>query len=654
MLLLILSQGSKTQISIVDSLEHELLFVKNAKEKSIVLEALFDALQENDATAALKVALEYRAINPLNETTEAYNRMQAQNLCGIAYMNLSQNDSSLFYFQKLLSLAEEEKDSVFISKAYNNLAALHFNLEDYTSAISYSNKSAFIDESIGDLEGSLVSYMNVGAVYVAIGALDSGKHYLSKALEISLRKKDNFLIGTCYLNIGSIEHRAENNSEALALFDQAIAYGKLANSQYLMASSYRNKAIIYQKINNYPVALENDLMGLEYALLSNNIDLMMHAHRGVAYNYEQMGNYKDALSNYRSFIQLQDSLNEVTNQQTIIEMQEKYKAEQAQKENQILTQKNKIQDLEIEQNAKEIQNSRIVIISSIVGLVLLFILALTLYNRNLIKQKANQKLQHAYAIIQEKNNDILASIDYASKIQEALLPTRENKNLFPESFFILMPKDIVSGDFLWYSQNGTKKIIAVVDCTGHGVPGAFMSMIGNTFLHQIVNEREILEPHEILTQLRRQVIHALNQKGNGVNRKDGMDMAICVLDEKTKHLEFAGANNPLYAIVGNQMIEIKGDKQPVGYFEGNENPFTKHTFQLSAKDSFYLFTDGFADQFGGPKGKKYKYKQLKDLLFQHHHVSMQEQKKVLINSFENWKGSLEQVDDVCVIGIRVS
>ena len=206
---------------------------------------------------------------------------------------------------------------------------------------------------------------------------------------------------------------------------------------------------------------------------------------------------------------------------------------------------------------------------------------------------------------------------------------------------------------MWYAEVEDKKIIAVVDCTGHGVPGAFMSMIGNTFLHQIVNEREITYPSEILTELRRNVIRALNQKGDGVNRKDGMDMAICTYNSKTGILEFAGANNPLFVIVGGQTHEIKGDKQPVGYFEGLEKPFTNHSLEVTKGDCVYLFSDGYADQFGGPKGKKYKYKPLKDLIFANYQKPMSAQKSILINSFDDWKGPLEQVDDVCVVGFRI-
>ena len=189
--------------------------------------------------------------------------------------------------------------------------------------------------------------------------------------------------------------------------------------------------------------------------------------------------------------------------------------------------------------------SSIIIFSSVFGLLLVVGFAAVLYNRNVIKQKTNLELQKANEIIQEKNNDITASMEYASKIQEALLPTQENKELFTDSFFILMPKDIVSGDFLWYSQSDEKVVFSAADCTGHGVPGAFMSMIGNTFLHQIVNESKVHQPSIILDHLREKVITALHQQGEEKARKDGMDMALCTLNTDTLEFEYDGANNTL-------------------------------------------------------------------------------------------------------------
>ncbi len=642
------------QTAIIDSLEREFLSVSSKAEKSEILEALFNEFQLNDTEKALELALEYKGLNWSNSDQHSRNALQSLNLVGIAYMDLNQNDSALFYFQKLLQIATDSHDSLFISKANNNIGALNANLGNFEAAVQYIERSARIDEATGDKEGALISYVNIGSIFIMLEANDSARYFLTKGLNVAKEYKDHAMVSTCYLNLGVFEFKLENFEQAESNLFGALEYAEAINDQDLLSRIYHNLASISISQKDYHSGITYNSLALIAAEKSGLLGNRVSAELGLAWSYEKLGRYKEALVHYRSHTALKDSLKELENEGVFIEMQEKFKSDEAAKENEILTQKNKIQDLEIAKNAEEIQNSRIVIFSSIVGLALLVILALTLYNRNVLKQRANQKLQDAYAIIHEKNADILASIDYASKIQEALLPTRENEKLFKDSFFLLRPKDIVSGDFLWYAEVEDKKIIAVVDCTGHGVPGAFMSMIGNTFLHQIVNEREITYPSEILTELRRNVIRALNQKGDGVNRKDGMDMAICTYNSKTGILEFAGANNPLFVIVGGQTHEIKGDKQPVGYFEGLEKPFTNHSLEVTKGDCVYLFSDGYADQFGGPKGKKYKYKPLKDLIFANYQKPMSAQKSILINSFDDWKGPLEQVDDVCVVGFRIA
>lgn len=256
-------------------------------------------------------------------------------------------------------------------------------------------------------------------------------------------------------------------------------------------------------------------------------------------------------------------------------------------------------------------------------------------------------------MVEEKNKDITDSINYAKRIQEALLPLEEDRlQLFPESFILFLPKDIVSGDFFWLTAKSEKKIIAAADCTGHGVPGALMSMIGNAFLNEIVLEKGELSAPGILNQLRTKIIQSLKQKGGMGESRDGMDIGLLVFDEQKKQVEFAGANNPLFFLRQNEITEIKGDRQPVGFQDGNSTPFSGTVIHYTNGDTFYLLSDGFADQFGGQQGKKFKIRQLKEFIQEIKDKSMPEQERLLREKFVTWKGNLPQVDDVLIIGVR--
>lgn len=257
--------------------------------------------------------------------------------------------------------------------------------------------------------------------------------------------------------------------------------------------------------------------------------------------------------------------------------------------------------------------------------------------------------------LDEKNRDILASIRYAKRIQDAVLPPDDYiREKFPQTFILYKPKDIVSGDFYWVNKKDNKILFAAVDCTGHGVPGAFMSLVGYNHLEQIVAEQHIVEPAAILNLLNKNVSETLRQSSADDNVKDGMDIALCMFDNVTKELQYAGAFNPLYLIRNKELTEIKANKFPIGNLKLNEKlNFTNHSIQLQKGDTIYIFSDGYADQFGGPNGKKLKYGVFKQMLLDIQHLSMDEQGEFLTNAIEQWRGAHEQVDDILVIGSRL-
>lgn len=275
--------------------------------------------------------------------------------------------------------------------------------------------------------------------------------------------------------------------------------------------------------------------------------------------------------------------------------------------------------------------------------------------RNYKIKKQHEDVLRQKDIISRKNEEITADLRYSQKIQEAILPSNSFIDEILQQYFIVnIPKNIVSGDFYWVEKNGNKVIIAVADCTGHGVSGALMHMMGIMFLNEIVKSKATKEPGEIMDELRKYVMSSLHQTGEFGEAQDGMDMTIVSIDFQTYELKFAGANNPLYIINNKGFTEIKGDRMPVGININCEKPFKTHTVKLEKNDELYMFTDGYADQFGGPRSKKFRYKYFKELLISISGSSMQQQKEIIEQTFYKWKGNNEQVDDVLLMGIKIS
>jgi len=281
-------------------------------------------------------------------------------------------------------------------------------------------------------------------------------------------------------------------------------------------------------------------------------------------------------------------------------------------------------------------------------------------NKNLIEdlKEANQNLEQKVIErtkqIEQQNTEITDSIHYASRIQSALLPPDEELDrLLPSYFLLNRPRDIVSGDYYWVSSKDNQVIVAVADCTGHGVPGAFMSMLGIAFLNEIVNQTETIVANEILNQLREQLIKSLRQTGKDDKTRDGIEIALCMIDFDKKKLQYSGAIRPLYLIRNNELSEIKGDYMPIGIHEGEKHSFSNKEMQFQENDIIYLFSDGYVDQMGGPDRKTFRSKYFKQLLIDIHQESLNKQKEMLERTYEEWRGDVEQIDDILVMGIKI-
>jgi len=256
--------------------------------------------------------------------------------------------------------------------------------------------------------------------------------------------------------------------------------------------------------------------------------------------------------------------------------------------------------------------------------------------------------------IAHQKEEITDSITYASKIQRAVLPSTEKAHeILRDHFVLFKPRDIVSGDFYWMTENKGKVVVVAADCTGHGVPGAFMSMLGVSFLNEVVNKNEIIQANLILNELRTNVKTTLKQTGQTGESKDGMDLALCILDYDEMKLQYSGAYNPLYLIRDGELLETKADKNPIGIYIKEKESFTNNEIDLQKGDTIYIFSDGYVDQFGGPKGQKLKSKYFKSLLLEIQNKNMDEQREFLDNYIEKWRGDIGQIDDIIVIGLRI-
>lgn len=265
-----------------------------------------------------------------------------------------------------------------------------------------------------------------------------------------------------------------------------------------------------------------------------------------------------------------------------------------------------------------------------------------------------KKIKYQRDYISQQKTDIIDDIKYSKRIQSAILPTTTLiQKLLSDIFIYNVPRNIVSGDFYWVGELRDLKVVAVADCTGHGISGAFMTMAGTAFLNEIVNKYNLENANDILFSLREKVMTLLKQKGEEGEAADGMDIALILIDEKNKKIQFAGANNPIYMIKNGEMEIIKGDRMPIGIHINFNKPFTNNELEYNHGDILYLFSDGYADQFGGPNNKKFRYKNFRELLINIHHKPLSEQRTILEETFLNWKGEEDQVDDIMVMGLKL-
>jgi serine phosphatase RsbU (regulator of sigma subunit) len=571
------------------------------------------------------------------------------NNIGLVYDDKADYTKALEFYLKALKIADSVGGNKrLLASTLNNVGLIYKNLKKYDEALAYYTRSLKIKEEIGNIKGVGSSLHNIGLIYKLKGEYDKSLEYYSKALEI--RRRVNDLSGTAMTlnNIGSLYDDLKEYEKAFPYYVEALKVRKDLKDNFNMCVSIYSLGENYYHRKKYAEGIGYVNQALEMATTFGAKDLIKYGYETLAKMYAEQKNYNKAYEYQKLFTEIKDSiLNSETTKQ-LFEMQAKYENEKKQREIELLTKDSQIQALQLNKN-------KLWIIVLCIAILLVIALAALLYNRFKVKQKVNIQLEHRNVEITQQKKEITDSINYAKRIQESILPPVETWNRFlPDSFIFYRPKDIVSGDFYWIEQKNEFVCFAAVDCTGHGVPGALMSVVGFNLLTQAINEVNLLKPSEILKHLDAGVTKTLRQSEDGKGVKDGMDLSLCTLNTKTLELQYAGAFNSLYHVSDGVLTEIKADKFPIGVnLDGIVDNYRNHTIQLKKGDSIYLYSDGYADQFGGPKGKKFKYNQLKEMLASICQHPVTEQKKLIESRFDAWKGGLEQIDDVVIIGVRV-
>lgn len=586
------------------------------------------------------------------------------NNIGVVYRRLDDYSRAVSFHIEALTIAEQVNDKRSMMYARNSLGNVFSLMKQYERAMTYFNQALKEAEETQNYRSFAINYNNIGELYEIKGELDQALKYYYKSLEYNRKINSERGIAICYDCLGSVYLKTGQYKKAVTHFKEAIDYNRKLNDDYFTAVSLLNSGIAYSNLNQIKKAIRYLNEALNIANEIGNKTTARDAYFELSKIYDEKNSPTLAFENFKKYTSLKDTILNIENTRTISKLQTLYETEK---------QRSRIEFLEKERAQKELANKRktIFILVLFIAFASLAVLALTLLRANNIKKRNNQILKEQASVITEKNKElnnrkleleqtnikISDSLQYAQKIQQALLPQKSMMNLLFEDYFIFYnPLSAVSGDFYWAGEVADKTILAVTDCTGHGVPGAMMSMLGNSYLSETLRKPYVLHASQVLNEMRDMVVAALHQQGVPGESKDGMEMSLVVFDKQTNVLEFAGANLSIY-IARNQednsfeMIELKGDRMPIGYYR-KMNDFTDHTIKLNPKDTVYLFTDGYMDQFGGEKGQRFRSRPFKELIAKNVKKTMQEQLDVLQTTFYEWKQDQEQIDDVLVMGVK--
>jgi serine phosphatase RsbU (regulator of sigma subunit) len=641
----------------IDSLQK---LVDNAKEdttKMYQMLKLSDEIMEYDDTKILQlsnavlelVAKKLPTAQGILKKRLEQSYIYANNNIGYTYKVKGDYKKACDHYFKSIAMCESSKNDIMLSQIASNVGVLFKASGEPEKSLPYfltaleAAKRANFKENEGWINSSIGSYYSNKRDTV------NALKYFETALKIHTERDNKSGLGTVLNNIGFMYTKVKNFKRSLYYYHLSLNYKKHERGGSGTAQTLNNIGRSHYLLKSYDSALayirkaEQSIGTFKYPEITSTTEQLYW----MIYSKQQK--YKEALEHYQKYTDLNDSLNNSGIREQLVKADLKHDFEK------------KELILKVEQEKKdalahaEARKQKVIILSVCGVLLLVLIFSIFIFRNYKEKQKINiqladqnEEIHKQKELVEEKQKEIVDSINYAKQIQKTLLANHELVNqTIPDSFVMFQPKDIVSGDFYWATRKGNLFYLAVCDSTGHGVPGAFMSLLNISFLNEALNEKGLQKPNEIFDFVRDRLIANISQAG----RKDGMDGILICIDGNGK-ITYAAANNGPLTISDGIVKEFPADKMPVGKGE-KEDPFTLYELPIKKGDMLYLYTDGYADQFGGPKGKKFKYKQLDELLLLNFKLPVIEQENMLIAKFEEWKGKLEQVDDVCILGIRI-
>jgi serine phosphatase RsbU (regulator of sigma subunit)/ATP/maltotriose-dependent transcriptional regulator MalT len=566
-----------------------------------------------------------------------------------AYANLYNYPKAIETYLEALDLAEKKQDKHNTAFIYAGMSDIYMRQGDMVNAEKYLNMSISLSKQIGDVSRSCDGELTMAQLLLEKGDTATARKTTEDALQLAVDNSYPFHEAWAYRIMGRLQEGQKNYSEAIENYKASLRISLDLGDQKETAETRKFLAHVYLLNGQTDEAIREGEAAFALSYVIQSPGLRVELAEILSQAYERKGDFRKALDYSRQVKTLGDSLNNAENlkKQTELFLQHQFDQE---KELGRIEQAKKDAATEA-----RYQQQTVILAIAVIGLIILGVLLFFIFRGLRQKQKANEIISEQKKLVEEKNQEITDSIYYAKNIQEAMLPTPEIiQGLFSEHFVFFRPRDIVSGDFYWVGQRNGKKYFAVADCTGHGVPGGFMSMLGITLLNEILDEKNITSPEKMLNELRTMVVQALNKERKAGTQftRDGMDIALCCIDEQNNKIYFSGANNGLIIVRGTEMHELDPDKQPIGAYEHDQS-FTLKEFTIQRGDIIVAYSDGYPDQFGGLRGKKLMYRQFRHIILQATAKQNTDRVQVLAYEFDSWKSAHAQIDDVCVMGVKI-